>query len=80
MRNFFNEDNLISAEVQNFYHDGAVALHTRSTKYGKLDFGQFVAVQQVIRSPMEQWIIVVSYRFCFHFAGDQIVWHQLGAH
>lgn len=58
MRNFFNEDDLISAEVQNFYHDGAVALHTRSTKYGKLDFGQFVAVQQVIRY---QWNRLYSF-------------------
>merc|ERR1712137_412403 len=44
MRNFFVENDLISAEVQQFYHDGSMALHTRSLKYGKLKNGQFMTV------------------------------------
>jgi exosome complex component RRP4 len=44
MRSFFQENDLISAEVQQFFSDGAIALHTRSLKYGKLEQGQFVAV------------------------------------
>lgn len=32
------------AEVQSFYGDGAVALHTRSLKYGKLAGGQLISV------------------------------------
>ncbi len=32
----------ISAEVQNIYSDGAVSLHTRSLKYGKLSQGTLV--------------------------------------
>merc|ERR1712137_25769 len=44
MRNFFVENDLISAEVQQFYHDGSMALHTRNLKYGKLQNGQFLKV------------------------------------
>jgi exosome complex component RRP4 len=44
MRTFFQEDDLISAEVQNVLSDGAVSLHTRSLKYGKLENGQLVQV------------------------------------
>ena len=28
---------MLQAEVQSFYADGAIALHTRSLKYGKVD-------------------------------------------
>jgi len=44
MRELFTEHDLISAEVQKVQHDGSVALHTRSTKYGKLMNGQFIRV------------------------------------
>lgn len=36
MRSYFNEGDLISAEVQNIYSDGSIFLHTRSLKYGKV--------------------------------------------
>lgn len=36
MRSLYSEGDLISAEVQAFFADGAVALHTRSLKYGKV--------------------------------------------
>lgn len=44
MRDFFCEDDLISAEIQQFYSDGSIQLHTRSTKYGKLANGTLVSV------------------------------------
>lgn len=44
MRDLFVEGDLVSAEIQNFYNDGAVSLHTRSLKYGKLENGQLVVV------------------------------------
>jgi len=44
MRDLYAETDLVSAEVQSFYADGAVALHTRSLKYGRLDRGQLVRV------------------------------------
>merc|ERR1719187_1388755 len=36
MREYLAEGDLISAEVQQVHSDGALALHTRSLKYGKL--------------------------------------------
>ena len=36
MRSFFAENDLISADVHSFYADGAIALHARSLKYGKV--------------------------------------------
>mmetsp|Transcript_1001 Transcript_1001/g.2394 ORF Transcript_1001/g.2394 Transcript_1001/m.2394 type:complete len:318 (-) Transcript_1001:112-1065(-) len=44
MRTFYQENDLISAEVQQFFNDGAMAIHTRSLKYGKLAYGQFQSV------------------------------------
>uniref|UniRef100_A0A8C9GFJ2 Ribosomal RNA-processing protein 4 n=1 Tax=Piliocolobus tephrosceles TaxID=591936 RepID=A0A8C9GFJ2_9PRIM len=43
MTGFLQEGDLISAEVQAVFSDGALSLHTRSLKYGKL--GQGVLVQ-----------------------------------
>lgn len=44
MRTLFIEGDLISAEVQQVNSEGSVALHTRSSKYGKLKMGQLVVV------------------------------------
>lgn len=44
MRTFFEEGDLLLAEVQSYFQDGSVSLHTRSLKYGKLRNGQFVRV------------------------------------
>ena len=38
MRGFFEEGDLLVAEVQAFFSDGAMSLHTRSLKYGKVPF------------------------------------------
>ncbi|TFK39453.1 hypothetical protein BDQ12DRAFT_603522 [Crucibulum laeve] len=48
MRNFFEEGDLLVAEVQAFFSDGAMSLHTRSLKYGKLRNGQLVAVPPIL--------------------------------
>eukprot|EP00761_Pharyngomonas_kirbyi_P004664 gb/GECH01004669.1/.p1 GENE.gb/GECH01004669.1/~~gb/GECH01004669.1/.p1 ORF type:complete len:319 (+),score=85.94 gb/GECH01004669.1/:1-957(+) len=44
MRELFVENDLISAEVQQVHNDGTISLHTRSSRYGKLENGQFVRV------------------------------------
>jgi exosome complex component RRP4 len=44
IRTFFTEGDLLVAEVQNLFQDGAAALHTRSLKYGKLRNGYFISV------------------------------------
>jgi len=48
MRNFFEEGDLLVAEVQALYSDGALSLHTRSLKYGKLRNGQLVTTSPVL--------------------------------
>lgn len=44
MRNFLKEGDLLNAEVQSLFQDGAASLHTRSLKYGKLKNGVFLKV------------------------------------
>ncbi|XP_063966503.1 exosome complex component RRP4-like [Lytechinus pictus] len=44
MRQYLTEGDLISAEVQSVFSDGALSLHTRSLKYGKLGQGIMVRV------------------------------------
>ncbi|KAG6374779.1 hypothetical protein JVT61DRAFT_4157 [Boletus reticuloceps] len=48
MRTFFEEGDLLVAEVQAFFSDGAMSLHTRSLKYGKLRNGQLVIVSPAL--------------------------------
>ena len=44
MRKLLQEEDLLSAEVQNVYTDGSLSLHTRSLKYGKLSQGILISV------------------------------------
>ncbi|XP_063229426.1 exosome complex component RRP4 isoform X2 [Bacillus rossius redtenbacheri] len=44
MRNYLQEGDLISAEVQKIFDDGSLSLYTRSLKYGKLSQGVLVKV------------------------------------
>ncbi|KAI9598870.1 hypothetical protein BDF19DRAFT_431657 [Syncephalis fuscata] len=44
MRKFFTEGDMIVAEAQAFFQDGAMSMHTRSLKYGKLRNGVLIAV------------------------------------
>lgn len=44
MRQFFIEGDLVSAEVHNVQQDSTLVLHTRSTRYGKLENGCLVTV------------------------------------
>jgi exosome complex component RRP4 len=41
MRGFFEEGDLLVAEVQAFFSDGAISLHTRSLRYGKVRVSEF---------------------------------------
>lgn len=61
IRSFFAEGDLVVAEVQQLFQDGAASLHTRSLKYGKLRNGVFVGVSGtgggggVVRSKRQLW-------------------------
>jgi len=45
MRTFFAEGEILVAEVQMLYQDGAFGIHTRNLKYGKLVTGELITVQ-----------------------------------
>ncbi|CAM9952959.1 unnamed protein product [Ascophyllum nodosum] len=57
MRSFYQEHDLISAEVQQVNKDGTIALHTRSLKYGKLENGQLVSVPSVLIRRLKQHVV-----------------------
>ncbi|KAF5731502.1 exosome complex component RRP4 [Tripterygium wilfordii] len=44
MRSFFEENDVVCAEVRNFQHDGSLQLQARSQKYGKLEKGQLLTI------------------------------------
>ncbi|XP_030759105.1 exosome complex component RRP4 [Sitophilus oryzae] len=44
MRQYLQEGDLISAEVQSIFSDGSLSLHTRSLRYGKLGQGLLIKV------------------------------------
>jgi exosome complex component RRP4 len=44
MRDFFAEDDLVSAEIHSVFADGSLSLHARSLEYGRLENGTVVAV------------------------------------
>ncbi|KAI9343704.1 exosome component 2-like protein [Pilaira anomala] len=48
MRQFFAEGDVLVAEVQAFYNDGTMGLHTRGFKFCKLRNGSFVCVPPVL--------------------------------
>ncbi|KAL6721476.1 Exosome complex component rrp4 [Lecanora helva] len=63
IRTFFSEGDLVVAEVQGIFPDGAAGLHTRSLKYGKLRNGVFLAVSGmgggggVVRARRQVWTV-----------------------
>ncbi|KAK9824034.1 hypothetical protein WJX72_007172 [[Myrmecia] bisecta] len=83
MRSVFQEGDLISTEVQSFFADGSVALHTRSTKYGKLKGGQLVTVAcSLIRRQKQHFIPLESLGVDVILGCNGLVWvtpHVAGA-
>jgi len=63
IRSFFKEGELLVAEVQGIFGDGAASLHTRSLRYGKLRNGVFLAVSGtgggggVVRARRQVWTV-----------------------
>ncbi|CCI11031.1 unnamed protein product [Albugo candida] len=60
MRIIFQESDLISAEVQQVRYHGTLTLHTRSLRYGKLEYGQFVCVSPALVKRMKQHMITLG--------------------
>ena len=60
MRTFFAEGDLVCAEVQSLFQDGAVVLHTRSRKYGKLEAGQLAQVPPTLVRRLKQHFVPLA--------------------
>ena len=74
MRQFYVEHDLVSAEVQAFFQDGAMSLHTRSLMYGKLRDGVLVNVAPSLMKRLKQHFH--SFEFGVHaiFGMNGYVW------
>ena len=70
MRALYAENDLISCEVQSFYADGAVALHTRSLKYGRLANGQLVRAPPTLVKRVKRHFHAVDPEAAFGAAKD----------
>lgn len=57
MRKLLKEGDLLNAEVQSIFQDGAASLHTRSLRYGKLRNGYFIKIPSslVIKSKVHAY-------------------------
>ncbi|KAI0030071.1 hypothetical protein K488DRAFT_79819 [Vararia minispora EC-137] len=60
MRAFFEEGDLLVAEVQAFFSDGAMSLHTRSLRYGKLRNGMLVCVPPALVRRLKSHFIALA--------------------
>lgn len=74
MRHFYVEHDLVSAEVQAFFQDGSMSLHTRSLMYGKLDNGVLVNVTPMLMKRLKQHFY--SFDFGVHciFGMNGFIW------
>lgn len=59
MRTFFSEGDLLVSEVQAFFQDGSISLHTRSLRYGKLRNGLLVRSPASLISRLKSHFIVL---------------------
>lgn len=76
MRDYFTEDDLISAEVQKLMHDGAISLHTRNDKYGKLTNGQFLQVPPMIVKRCKQHFHTLDFGIDMILGNNGYCWVQ----
>lgn len=60
MRTFFQENDLISAEVQKIHGDGSISLHTRNLKYGRLGNGTLISVPHNLIKRCKQHFQILS--------------------
>jgi len=76
MRQFYVEGDLVSAEVQAFFQDGAMSLHTRSLKYGKLNGGVLVEVAPTLMRRLKQHFHRYEFGVQVIFGMNGFVWVQ----
>jgi exosome complex component RRP4 len=74
MRQFYVEHDVLSAEVQTFFADGAMSLHTRSLKYGKLRTGALVTVAPSLVRRAKQHFHTFAFGVAVIFGMNGFVW------
>jgi len=78
MRQFYVEHDLLSAEVQAFFQDGSMSLHTRSLKYGKLQDGVLVVVNPSLVKRLTQHFHRFKFGVDVIFAMNGYLWVSAG--
>jgi len=74
MRQFYVEHDVLSAEVQTFFADGAMSLHTRSLKYGKLGCGTLVTVAPSLVRRAKQHFHTFDFGVATIFGMNGFIW------
>jgi exosome complex component RRP4 len=74
MRHFYVEHDLVSAEVQAFFQDGSMSLHTRSLQYGKLEGGVLVQVAPTLMKRLKQHFHTFDFGVHVIFGMNGFVW------
>ena len=74
MRQFYVEHDLVSAEVQAFFQDGSMSLHTRSLKYGKLQGGLLVTVAPSLMRRLKQHFHRFEFGVSAIFGMNGFIW------
>lgn len=74
MRQFYVEHDLFSAEVQAFFQDGSMSLHTRSLAYGKLRDGVLVQVAPSLMKRLKQHFHAFEFGVHCIFGMNGYVW------
>ena len=74
MRHFYVEHDLVSAEVQAFFQDGSMSLHTRSLMYGKLSNGVLVEVTPSLMKRLKQHFHAFDFGVHAIFGMNGYVW------
>ena len=74
MRHFYVEHDLVSAEIQAFFQDGSMSLHTRSLMYGKLESGVLVHVAPTLMKRLKQHFHAFDFGVHCIFGMNGFVW------
>mmetsp|Transcript_81802 Transcript_81802/g.227798 ORF Transcript_81802/g.227798 Transcript_81802/m.227798 type:complete len:331 (-) Transcript_81802:185-1177(-) len=75
MREFFEENDVISAEVQKAHDSGELALQTRNARYGKLENGVLVSVPSIyIRRQAQHLVALPSIGVQIVLGNNGLVW------
>ena len=74
MRTLYQENDLLSMEIQNVTPDGTISLHTRSLKYGKLENGVFYQVPSVLIKRLAQHYVKLPYGLDIILGKNGCVW------